>query len=142
MAGGLIVVLGVAAIALAVNARRHRASTYGIEDPSSAALRIENRTTDFAIARLSIEDAAAGVILEEVRGEIGPGAHHVLELAPGTYVVTVFYVEISMAVMGRPEGTLSASLKASPGKAAILHLSGGRSSPEAIIFVPPELLLK
>lgn len=60
--GGLIVVLAVGALVWA-NAYRHTASTYGIADPSSAALRIENRTTDFAITRVTIEDAEGRVAI-------------------------------------------------------------------------------
>jgi hypothetical protein len=121
---------------------RHKASTYGIVDPSSAALRIENRTADFAITHVSVEGPERSVAVQDVRGEIGPDAEAVLEIAPGAYLVTVFYVEISQAVPDRPQGFLSGSFSVAPGKAAVLYLQGGRSSPESFIFISPELAFK
>jgi hypothetical protein len=138
----LIVVLAGGSIAWVVSAHRHGASTYGIADPSSAALRIENRTTDFAITRVSFEGTAQGEAVRDVYGEIAVDAEAVLEIAPGTYLVKVFYVEIKQAVAGRPKGFLSESFSVSPGKAAVLSFQGGRSSPEGMVFIPPKLALK
>ena len=140
--GGLIVLVAWASITWAISANRHKASTYGIADPSSAALRIENRTADFAITRFSVEEPEGGVAVQDVRGEIGPGAEAVLEITSGAYLVTVFYVEIGQAAPDRPQGFLSGSFSVVPGKAAIMHLQGGRSSPESFIFIPPELAIK
>jgi ubiquinone/menaquinone biosynthesis C-methylase UbiE len=140
--GGLIALLGWVSITWAVSVNRHEASTYGIADPSSAALRVENRTTDFAITRVSIEEPERSVTVQDVGREIGPSAEAVLEIAPGAYLVKVFYVEISQAVPDRPQGFLSGTFSVSPGKATVLHLQGGRSSPESFIFIPPELAFK
>jgi len=139
--GGLIALV-VGALMWATSAHRHRASTYGINDPSGAALRIENRTSDFAITRVTIADAEERVAFREVGIEIGIGAETVLEIAPGTYLVSVRYVETSQVVPWRPEGSLNESIVISPGKAVLLCLQGGRSSPEGSIFIPPELGLR
>jgi len=139
--GGLIV-LGAGSLMWAVSVYRHRASTYGITDPSGAALRIENRTSDFAITRVTIEDPEERVAFRDVGIEIGTGAGTVLEIAPGTYLVRVHYVETDQAVPWRPQGSLSESIVVSPGKAVILCLQGGRSSPEGSIFVPPLLVFR
>jgi hypothetical protein len=77
-----------------------------------------------------------------VLGEIGNGANATLEITPGTYLVNVSYIEIKQVEFGRPSGTLSASFTVLPGKAAILCLQGGRSSPESLMFFPPGLALK
>lgn len=139
--GGLIV-LGAGSLTWAAGVVRHKASTYGIADPSSAALRMENRTSDFAITHVTIEDAKERGAVRDVHGEIGTGAESVLEIAPGTYLVRVSYVETGQAVPWRPKGSLSESFTISPGRAVILYLQGGRSSPEGLISVPPALVFK
>ena len=126
----------------AASERRHRASTYGITDPSGSALKIENRTSDFAITRVNIADAEERVAFLDMSIEIGNGAETVLEIAPGTYLVRVHYVETGQVVPWRPQGSLSESIAVSPGKAGLLRLQGGRSSPEGSIYIPPELVLK
>lgn len=140
--GGLAVLVVVVSLLWAARARSHRASTYGITDPSRAALRMANGTSDFAITHITVEDARQHVVSQEVTIEIGPGARRVLELAPGSYVVSVRYVEIKQAVANRPKGSLSQPLTASPGKAVLLSLQGGRSSPDGLIYVPPRLVTR
>lgn len=139
--GGLIA-LGVGALMWTANVNRHRASTYGITDPSGSALRIENRARNFAITRVTIADADKRVALRDVGIEIGIGAETVIEIAPGTYIVSVNYVEISQVVPWRPHGHLSVSIVASPGKAVLLYFQGGSSSPDGSIFLPPVLVLR
>ena len=139
--GGLIA-LGVGALVWTANVHRHRASTYGITDPSGSALRIENRASDFAIIHVTIADAQDRVVFRDEIIEIGMGAASVFEISPGTYLVTVHYVEINQAVMGRPQGALSESIAVSSGRAVLLSLQGGRSSPEGSIFLPPVFVLK
>jgi hypothetical protein len=139
--GGLIA-LGVGALMLAASVHRHKASTYGITDPSGAALRIENRTSDFAITRVTIADAEERVAFRDVGIEIGIGAATVFEIAPGTYLIRVHYVETGQVVPWRPQGSLNESIAVSPGKAVLLCLQGGRSSPEGSIFIPPVLVLR
>jgi hypothetical protein len=134
--------VAVAVLSWTAGARRHEASAYGINDPSSAALRVENRTSDFAIARVIIKDAEGLVTLQEEYGEITMGAEEVLEIEPGTILVSVYYVETAMAVMGRPSGSLEETVTVAPGKAAILVLQGGRSSPDGLVYVPPVLVEK
>jgi hypothetical protein len=138
---GLIFV-AVLSIIVAVNAHRHRASTYGITEPSSAALRIESRTSDYTIKRVSVQEAEGGTVVQDIHSQIDPGAETVLEIAPGAYLATVSYVESNQVVPFRPEGSLSASFSVSPGKAIVLCLEGGRSSPEALISIPPKLVFK
>ncbi len=139
---GVLIAVGTVLIIRAAGARRHEASTYGISDPSSAALRIENRTSDFTITRVFIETAEGRVAVQDEYGEIDAGAATVLEIAPGSYVVNVFYVESSQVWAFRPKGSLSESVTLPSGRAAVVRLAGGRSSPEGLIFVPPELVLK
>ncbi|NIS80250.1 MAG: hypothetical protein GTO14_08580 [Anaerolineales bacterium] len=139
--GGLIA-LGVGATMWAASVHRHKASTYGITDPSASALRIENRTSDFAITRVTIVDAEERVAFQEAGMGVGVGAETVLEIAPGTYLVRVDYAETGVVVPWRPQGSLSESIKLSPGEAVLLCLQGGRSSPEGSIFIPPVLALK
>jgi hypothetical protein len=140
-----LAVLGVVAV-LAVNmsldAHRHKASAYGIVDPSSAALRVANRSSDFAITRVAIGDASINVADELVYQEIGPGAQAVIEIPPGTYVIDISYVEIKQAAEWVPRGLLNGSFRVSPGQAAICHLQGGRTSPDRPILIPPELDFK
>jgi hypothetical protein len=121
---------------------RHRASTYGITAPSSAVLRIENKTSDFAIRRVSVEEAQSGLVILDEPGGLDVGAEAVFEIPPGTYVVRIFYMEIEPIVMGRPEGFLNESFSVSPGRAALLSFQGGRSSPDGLIYIPPELVFK
>jgi len=137
--GGLIVLLAGGSIAWAARVSRHQASTYGIDDPASAALRVENRTSDFAITHVSIEDAEAGRAVRDVQGEIGAGAGVDLEIAPGTYLVKVFYVEINQAVADRPKGFLSESCSVSPGKAVVLCLQGGAFVSGRPDLYPPQV---
>jgi hypothetical protein len=139
---GLILILAVVLISWVRNVRSHQAATYGVSDPSRAALRIENKTSDFAIARVALSDLGTGVLVQYVPGEIGMGAGAVLEVAPGSYLVEVSYAETGMVVMTRPKGTLEGSFTVSPGKAAILSFQGGRSSPEGMVFLAPELVFK
>jgi hypothetical protein len=137
-----IIILAGASITWGVGVYRHKASTYGIADPSSAVLSMENRTSDFAIRRVLIEDAAGGVVVADVYSEIGTGAGVVLEIVPGAYSVSVFYEEISQGVAWRPRGSVDASFSVSPGKAVVLYMQGGRSSPDGLFFIPPELVFK
>jgi hypothetical protein len=139
--GGLAVVL-VGLLLWAARARNHRASTYGITDPSRAGLRVDNGTSDFAVTRITVEDARQHVVSQDVTIEVEPGARTVLELAPGPYVISVRYVEIKQAEANRPAGSLSQSLTVSPGKAVLLSLQGGRSSPDGMLFVPPRLVTR
>lgn len=142
LVAGALIVLAVVVIVWASNARRHRASTYGISDTSRAALRIENRTSDFAIKRVFIEDADLLVGTQDQYGGISAGAKEAFEIAPGSYQVKVFYVESSQVWAFRPEGSLSKLVTVGPGEAAILRLEGGRSSPEGMIFIPPKLSVR
>jgi hypothetical protein len=137
-----LIAVGAALIIWVPSVHRHKASTHGIADPSSAALRIANRTTDFAIRSVSIGDAEGDVADQVVHNEIGPGAEAVVEIAPGSYLVSVSYVETNQVLPYRPEGALGESFTVSPGKAVILHLKGGRSSPESLIFIAPKLAFK
>jgi hypothetical protein len=139
---GALIALAVVAIMWSSNARSHRASTYGFDDASSAALRVENRTTDFAIKRVFIEDADLLVGTQDEYGGIVAGAKEAFEIVPGSYQVKVFYVESSQVLAFRPEGSLSELVTVGPGEAAILRLEGGRSSPEGMIFIPPKLSVK
>jgi len=139
--GGLIL-LGMGSLIWAESVNRHQASTYGIADPSSAALRIENRTSDFAVTRVTLQNTEGFVTIRDVGHEISMGEEAVVEIAPGAYLVMVFYGETTQTVAGRPKGSLSASFTVSPEKAVILCLQGGRSSPEGLIFLPPELVFK
>lgn len=139
---GLVVVVAFAALKWASGSNRHRAATYGIVDPLSAALRVENKTNDFALTRVSLEDPERAVTIQDLPGEIAPGEEAVLEIAPGTHAVTVFYVEANQVLGFRPKGSLSESITVSPGEAAIVRFQGGRSSPDTLFFVPPELALK
>lgn len=142
LVAGALIVLAVVTIVWASNARRHRASTYGISDASRAALRIENKTSDFAIKRVFIEDAELLVGTQDEYGGIAAGEKEAFEIAPGSYQVKVFYVESSQVWAFRPEGSLSELVTVGPGEAAILRLEGGRSSPEGMIFIPPKLTIK
>lgn len=139
--GGLTV-LGLAYLVWAANVRRHEAATYGIADPAGAALRIENRTNDFAVARVTIEGPEAGAFISETPIEIAPGAATVQGIEPGTYRITVSYVEIEQVVGFRPKGSVTIPFTVAPAKAVIVSLEGGRSSPESLLFIPPELVLK
>jgi hypothetical protein len=139
---GVLIVLGVGALFWTANMRRHRASTYGITNPSGSALKVENRSSDFAITRITIADAEERVPFRDMVIEIGVGAETALEIPPGTSFVTVHYVELGQAVPGRPQGSLSESIVVSPGKAVLLSLQGGRSSPASSIFIPPVLALR
>jgi hypothetical protein len=138
---GVLIALGVGALMWAASERRHRASTYGIIDPSVSALIIENKTSDFAISRITIADAE-GVALRDVGIEIGVGGETVLEIAPGVLLISVHYVETSMVVLGRPQGFLSESISVMPGKAVLVSFQGGRSSPEGSMFIPPLLVVR
>jgi hypothetical protein len=139
---GVIAILAVAGLSLAARARRHQASTYGIVDPTQAVLRVENRTSDFSVRSISLEDAERSVVVQNIQQEIRPGDETVLEIAPETYRVNVLFVEIVQAAAARPEGTLSVVVSISPGKAAILSFQGGNSSPDRPIYIPPELVVK
>ena len=132
--------LAVGAIIWIFSEHQHRASTYGITDPSIGALRISNSTSDFAISYLYIEQDEMHQVFRDSGIEIEPGGETVLEVDPGTYLVRVHYVEIAMVVAFRPQGTLSEYIVVSPGKAVLLDLQGGRSSPEGSIFIPPVLV--
>jgi hypothetical protein len=142
LALGALALLVLTSLLWAAWVRSHRASTYGITDPSRAALRVANGTSDFAITRITVEDARQHVVSQEVTIEVGPGASTVLELAPGPRVISVRFVEIDQAVANRPEGSLSQSVTVSPGEAVLLSLQGGRSSPDGMIFVLPRLVTK
>lgn len=139
--GGLMA-LGLVSLVWAANVRRHKAATYGIADPAGAALRIENRTNDFAVARVAIESAEAGAFVRETPVEIAPGAAGGYGIEPGTYRVTVSYVEIKQVVGFRPKGSVTIPFTVFPARAVIVSLQGGRSSPESLLFIPPELVLK
>lgn len=142
LVAGLVVTMALAALNWASRSNRHRAATYGIVDPSSAALRVENKTNDFALTRVSLEDPERAVTIHDVPGEIAPGQETVLEIAPGAYVAKVFYVEANQVLGFRPKGSLSELITVSPGEATIVRFQGGRSSPNTLFFVPPELALK
>jgi len=139
---GLVAVLALAGISLAARARRHQASTYGILDPAQAALRIQNRTNDFAVRSISLEDAERSVAVEDIQREIRPGDEAVLEIAPGTYRINVVFVETVQVTGWRPEGTLGELVSVAPGEAAVLSFQGGNSSPDRPIYIPPELTVK
>jgi hypothetical protein len=139
---GILIGLGVVALVWSANVRRHRASTYGIIDPSGAALRIENRASDFAITRIAIADAEERVAFRDEIVEIGAGAESVLEIPPGMFLISVHYVETNQALPWRPQGVLSESIEVSPGEAVVLRLQGGRSSPQSSMFLPPVLVSK
>jgi hypothetical protein len=134
--------MALAALNWASRSNRHQAATYGIVDPSCAALRVENRTNDFALTRVSLEDPERTLTIHDVPGEIAPGQEALLEIPPGAHVVTVFYVEANQVLGFRPKGSLSESVTVSPGEAAIVRFQGGRSSPDTLFFVPPELAVK
>lgn len=137
-----LIILGMGGLTWAVSVHRHKASTYGISDPMGSVLKIENRASDFAITRVSIAGAEERVVLRELGIEIGSGESTILELSPGTFLVTVDYAEAGVVVPFRPQGSLSRTIVVSPGKAVLLSFEGGRSSPEASIFIPPVLILK
>jgi len=139
--GGLIL-LGMGSLIWTESVNRHQASTYGIADPSSAALRIENRTSDFAITRVTLQNTEGSVAVRDVGHEIRMGEEAVVEITPGAYLVMVFYGETTQTAAGRPRGSLNASFTVSLGQAVILCLQGGRSSPEGLVFLPPELVFK
>jgi hypothetical protein len=139
---GLVTILAVAGLSFAARARRHRAETYGILDPSKAALRIENRTADFAVRSISLEDAERAVVVQDIQREIRPGDEATIEIAPGAYRVNVLFIETVQVTGWRPEGTLTQEVAIAPGTAAILSFQGGNSSPDRPIYIPPELVIK
>jgi hypothetical protein len=141
LVGGALVVL-VGLLVWGAQGRRHRASTYGITDPSLAALRIENETTDYAITHISIEDSEQHVVSWEETIEIEPGENTVISLEPGNHIVRLRYVEVKQAEAHRPKGTLDQPVAVSAGEAVLLSLEGGRSSPGASIVVAPRVVAK
>jgi len=142
LAGVCLCVAAMFLINWGLDTHRHKASAYGIVDPSSAVLRVVNRSGDFAITRVVIGDAEVNVADELIYQEIGPGDQAVLEIEPGSYVIAISYVEIKQAAAWVPKGLLNDSFTISPGKAAIYHLQGGRTSPDRLILIPPELVFK
>jgi hypothetical protein len=134
--------VAVLAINWTLDEYRHNASAYGIADPSMAVLRVANRSSDFAITRVAIGDAAKNVADQLVYQEIGPGAQAVIEIEPGAYVISISYVEINQAAAWVPKGLLNGTFSTSAGEAVICHLQGGRTSPERLILIPPELAFK
>ena len=120
----------------------HRAASYGVTDPSSAVLRIENKTTDFAIARVLVGESASGVINQKVHPEIGPGQGATIELEAGDYMVTIHWVEIGQVEAFVPKGDLTERVDLSTGEAAVLHLHGGRWSSDSLLCIPPKLKVK
>jgi hypothetical protein len=136
-----LLVLVVASIAGIRSIQRHRASTYGIARPYSALL-VENKTGSFAVTRVTLEGTGGDPAEYTVLGEIGNGAEASAEIAPGSYLAKVSYVEIIQLQLPWPKGTLTAPFSVAPGKAAILRLQGGRSSSGSLLFFPPELAVK
>lgn len=120
----------------------HKASSYGIVDPSSAALRVENRTTDFAIARVLIGEPESGIINQKVHHEIGPGAGAAIELEPGDYLLEISWVEIAQVEAFVPKGELTERIDLSAGEAAVLHLQGGRWASDGLLCIPPKLVVR
>jgi hypothetical protein len=143
----LLSIVGLVAVALVVlgwlaGVRRHRASTYGISDPGRAALRIENKTSDFAISRISIGNAETNVFDRDVDQEIGMGTGIVLDLEPGEYIIQVYWVESGQVEAYVQKGESLASFSVSPGEAALLRLESGRAPHGGMMWIPPELVLK
>jgi len=120
----------------------HRASSYGISDPSRAVVRLENRTTDFAITRVSLGEAERNLVDQDIYQEIGPGKEAVIEVEPGAHLLKVSWVEIRQVEAFRPKGDHTETLSLEPGEAAILYLQGGRSSPDGLLSIPPKLVLR
>jgi hypothetical protein len=57
-------------------------------------------------------------------------------------MVKIHYVEIKQAEANRPKGVVEQLIEVSPGKAVLLSLTGGRSSPDGLIFVAPQIVSK
>ena len=138
----LLVALATSLIAWVLGSASHKASSYGIVDPSSAALRIENRTTDFAITRVFVGETEDGYTDEGVHQEIGPGAGAVIELEPGDYLLKISWVEIGQVEAFVPKGDLTERLNLSAGEAEVLHMQGGRWSSGGLLCIPPSLVYK
>jgi hypothetical protein len=124
------------------DAHSHRASTYGIVDPNRAALRIENRTSDFAISRVTIARADTQIVDQDLHQEILMDAGNVLDLEPGDYVLDVYWVESGQVEAYQKKGESHASFSVSPGQAVVLRLKGGRAPGEGLFWMPPELVFK
>ena len=137
-----LLVVTIALVAWQAGVRSHRAATYGITDPQRAALRIENKSSEFAISRITIGDATTNVFDQDLNREIGMGTGAVLELEPGDHIVRVYWVESAQVEAYAHTGDTLASFHVSPGKAAILHLIGGRATKGGLMWIPPELVLK
>lgn len=139
--GGLLAA-AFATPAVLADARRHTAQLYGVEDPSKAVLSVPNRTGGFAMARITFEDPDTDLALQQLTREVVPGQSATLAIAPGKYRVSVSFVELAQAAPDRPQGSLSVTVDIAAGRAAIVRLEGGRSSPEGMLYVPPELVVK
>jgi len=140
----LVLLLAAAVILIAwiLGSASQKASSYGIVDPTSAVLRIENKTTDFAITRVFVGEAETGFVDEEMHNEIGPGKGAVVELEPGDYLVKISWVEIAQVEAFVPKGDLTERLDLAPGEAAILHMQGGRWHSDGLLCIPPKLAFK
>ena len=138
----ITMIAGIMAAGLHLYARRHRASSYGISDPASTALRVENHTRDFVITRIIIEDQGRTTIIADVRQEVLPEEKQVIELAAGRYIATVRFVEIMRTPTYLSPNDLFLPLHLDPGKAVILSLEDGIASPETRLYLPPRLVSK
>ena len=137
-----LLALGILVVAWQSGLRTHRAATYGISDDSRAALRIENKTTEFAISRISIGDAGSNIFDRDVNQEIGMGTGTVLDLEPGNYILRVYWVESGQVEAYVRKGDTLASFSVAPGEAAVLRLKSGRANRGGLLWIPPELAFK
>jgi hypothetical protein len=140
-AGGLLVA-AIVTLASVAGASRHKASSYGVQEPSRAVLSLRNRTSDFAMTSLILKDPDTQMVLQQVWEEIEPGGSSILTVAPGSYRVAVSFAEIGQQVPEWPSGSLSVDVTIPAGRAAIVRLEGGHASPDGILYVPPELAVR
>lgn len=140
-AGGVLAAV-IAYLAVMAGARRHQASSYGVQEPSRGALSLSNATSDFAVTRITLKDPETQMVLQEVVEEVDPGGSSILALDPGTYRVVVSFAGIGQTVPDWPGGSAGVGLTISAGRAAIVRLQGGRASLDGLVYLPPELVVR
>jgi heme/copper-type cytochrome/quinol oxidase subunit 2 len=140
IAAGLILLCAIIfLLSMVIVPRSAKASTYGITDKDQAALVIYNRTADFYVLDISLQDGTGKKLTNLIhRGDFG-----VFEIPPGEYSVIVHYSdEANLDNLSYMEWYVSSVIKkeieVKAGRAVRFTLTGGDVS--GMFYEPPELL--